>query len=403
MVAIAVTGLSKHYGLFRALDDVDIEIAPGEFVTILGPSGSGKTTLLSLVAGLMQPTCGRIRLGGRDVTDLPAAKRNIGLVFQSYALFPHMSVFDNVAFPLAVRGIGRAETASRVREALEQVRLAGFERRRPAELSGGQQQRAALARAIVFKPDVLLLDEPLAALDRKLREDVQIQLRRLQRSLGITTLLVTHDQEEALSLSDRVVVLDGGRVQQIASPAEAYMRPATRFVAEFLGLANFFDGVPECSERGPAWAIRLESGDRIRCADPRLRHSNGNGTGATAGIGHALGRVTAMLRPERIRLEPPVGRGCPAAIVREAVYLGKAVRYHLETATGFPIVAMSLDGGTSRPWDAGDHVQLAWSPQDVWIIPETADTSYAGASIDSAALPHPVGVDAFLGKVASTR
>jgi ABC-type Fe3+/spermidine/putrescine transport system ATPase subunit len=403
MVSITVTGLSKHHGPFRALDDVDIEIAPGEFVTILGPSGSGKTTMLSLMAGLMQPTRGRIRLGGRDVTDLPAAKRNIGLVFQSYALFPHMSVFDNIAFPLAVRSIGRAETAARVQEALEQVRLTGLEHRRPAELSGGQQQRVALARAIVFKPDVLLLDEPLAALDRKLREDVQVQLRHLQRSLGITTLLVTHDQEEALSLSDRVVVLAGGRIQQIASPAEAYMRPATRFVAGFLGLANFFDGVPECSEPGPTWAIRLDSGDRIRCADPLMRHSSGNGASATAGIGRALGRVTAMLRPERIRLEPPVGRGCLAAIVREAVYLGKAVRYHLETATGFPIIAMSSDGGALRPWDAGDRVHLAWSPQDVWIIPETADASDAGASIDTAALPDPVGVDAFPGKVASAR
>ncbi len=242
MSSIHLQGVSRHYGAFAAVDDVSLDVEHGEFVTILGPSGSGKTTVLTMIAGLNTPTAGSIHIGGRDVTALPASQRNIGLVFQSYALFPHMTVFDNVAFPLSVRRIGRAETKRRVEEALARVRLESFARRKPSQLSGGQQQRVALARAIVFQPDILLLDEPLGALDRKLREEVQVELRRLQRSLGITTILVTHDQEEALSLSDRIVVLDRGKVQQIAAPLDAYMRPSNRFVADFLGTANVFEG-----------------------------------------------------------------------------------------------------------------------------------------------------------------
>ena len=231
--------MSKRYGAVAAADEVDLAVAQGEFVTILGPSGSGKTTLLSLIAGLNRPTAGRIFIGGRDVTDAPAQERNIGLVFQSYALFPHMTVLENVLFPLGVRKINGAAARSQALEALKLVRLDGLQDRRPSQLSGGQQQRVALARAIVFKPDILLLDEPLGALDRKLREELQVELKQLQRTLGVTTILVTHDQEEALSLSDRIMVLDKGRTQQVAAPAEAYLRPANRFVAEFLGIANF--------------------------------------------------------------------------------------------------------------------------------------------------------------------
>ena len=202
--------MSRHYGTVAAADDVDLAVAQGEFVTILGPSGSGKTTLLSLIAGLNRPTAGRIFIGGRDVTDAPAQERNIGLVFQSYALFPHMTVLENVLFPLGVRKINGAAARSQALEALKLVRLDGLQDRRPSQLSGGQQQRVALARAIVFKPDILLLDEPLGALDRKLREELQVELKQLQRTLGVTTILVTHDQEEALSLSDRIMVLNNG-------------------------------------------------------------------------------------------------------------------------------------------------------------------------------------------------
>ena len=205
MSSIRLEGIAKHYGPVHAVDGVDLAVGQGEFVTILGPSGSGKTTMLMLIAGLTQPTAGRIRLGGRDVTGAPAQARNVGLVFQSYALFPHMTVVDNVAFPLSVRHVPRTEAARRVAEALRLVQLEGLERRKPSQLSGGQQQRVALARSLVFQPEILLLDEPLGALDRKLREELQVELKQLQRTVGVTTILVTHDQEEALSLSDRIV------------------------------------------------------------------------------------------------------------------------------------------------------------------------------------------------------
>src|SRR5437764_6911693 len=215
MSDIRLEGVTKRYGPVAAAEEVDLAVAQGEFVTILGPSGSGKTTLLSLIAGLNRPTGGRIFIGGRDVTDATAQERNIGLVFQSYALFPHMTVLENVLFPLGVRRITGAPARARALEALKLVQLVGLQDRRPSQLSGGQQQRVALARAIVFKPDILLLDEPLVALDRKLREEVRGEIHQLQRRLGITTIMVTHDQDEALSLSDRIVVLHGGQVQQI--------------------------------------------------------------------------------------------------------------------------------------------------------------------------------------------
>ena len=320
MTGIRLEAVSKHYGSVRAADGVDLEVAAGELVTILGPSGSGKTTLLLLIAGLLAPTAGRIRIGDRDVTDEPARARNIGLVFQSYALFPHMNVFDNVAFALGVRKVSREQTGRRVREALELVRLDGMEARRPSELSGGQQQRVALARAIVFNPDILLLDEPLGALDRKLREQLQVELKQLQRTLEVTTILVTHDQEEALSLSDRLVVLDGGQVQQVGSPEEAYLRPVNRFVADFLGIANF---VP----------------------------SRAGGEG--------------VVRPERIRVTGDGAEGF-AGVVSEAVYLGQFIRYHVALENGRPIVAVVPFGG--ERFGAGARVRVAWKADDVWPV-----------------------------------
>jgi putative spermidine/putrescine transport system ATP-binding protein len=350
MSTIDLAGVAKHYGPVAALEDLDLQVAQGELVTILGPSGSGKTTLLTLIAGLSEPSAGRIDIGGRDVTRLPAAKRNVGLVFQSYALFPHMSVEDNVAFPLSVRGLARAETVRRVGDALRLVQLSGFERRRPSQLSGGQQQRVALARAFVFEPEILLLDEPLGALDRKLREQLQVELRQLQRSLGITTILVTHDQEEALSLSDRIVVLDQGRVQQIATPEDAYLRPANRFVADFLGTANLFEGVVQ--QNGAGWCLQLEDGATIDCADP----------------GVAPGRAAAaIVRPERVGLEPATGRAELTATVSDVIYLGQSLRYHLDLH-GRTVIATSTDQGAR--FAAGTPVRLTWRPDDVWVIPE---------------------------------
>mgnify|MGYP003344566573 FL=1 len=319
MSDIRLEGVTKRYGLVAAADGVDLAVAQGEFVTILGPSGSGKTTLLSLIAGLTTPTAGRIFIGGRDVTDATAQERNIGLVFQSYALFPHMTVLENVLFPLGVRKIGGAEGKARALEALKLVRLDGLEDRRPSQLSGGQQQRVALARAIVFKPDILLLDEPLGALDRKLREELQVELKQLQRTLGVTTILVTHDQEEALSLSDRIMVLNHGKTQQVAAPAEAYLKPANRFVAEFLGIANF---------------VPLPDGRQ------------------------------GVVRPERVKLSAN-GAGKPARVM-EAIYLGQMVRYHL-AVEGAPsmVAALPFVGPAHSP---GAQVSVSWDSADVWPV-----------------------------------
>jgi ABC-type Fe3+/spermidine/putrescine transport system ATPase subunit len=346
MKAVEFDRVSKHYGSVRAVDEVSLAVEPGAFTTILGPSGSGKTTMLSLIAGIVQPTAGRIAIGGRDVTFTAARDRNVGLVFQSYALFPHMNVFDNIAFPLRVRGRSAAEVAQRVEEALATVRLSGLEQRKPNQLSGGQQQRVALARAIVFKPEILLLDEPLAALDRKLREEVRIEIRRLQRGLGITTVLVTHDQDEALSLSDNVVVLHQGRVQQTATPSEMYHRPQNRFVADFLGIANFLEGQVASNQ-----AIRLESGELAPCA--------------SAGAG----RVVGVLRPERIRLVNGDGRqvGIPGRI-SETVFLGESVRYSVTLDSGFTLIAQSSE--TRKHYAEGMRVTVDWDPASVWVLPQ---------------------------------
>jgi putative spermidine/putrescine transport system ATP-binding protein len=319
MSDIRLEGVTKRYGPVAAADNVDLAVTQGEFVTILGPSGSGKTTLLSLIAGLTMPTGGRIFIGGRDVTDATAQERNIGLVFQSYALFPHMTVLENVLFPLGVRKINGAEAKSRALEALKLVRLDGLENRRPSQLSGGQQQRVALARAIVFKPDILLLDEPLGALDRKLREELQVELKQLQRTLGVTTILVTHDQEEALSLSDRLMVLNHGKTQQVAAPTEAYLKPANRFVAEFLGIANF---------------VPLPDGRQ------------------------------GLVRPERVKLSTG-GGGMPARVV-EAIYLGQMVRYHLAVEGAPSMVAASPFVGPAH--GPGAQVSVSWDSADVWPV-----------------------------------
>ncbi len=347
MTHVRFTGVSKSYGAVTAIGDISLSVRSGEFTTILGPSGSGKTTMLSLIAGIQAPSTGRIELGEREITNVPAARRNIGLVFQSYALFPHMSIFDNVAFPLKVRRRPRAEIAAQVAEALRLVRLTGFGSRKPHQLSGGQQQRVALARAIVFKPDILLLDEPLAALDRKLREEVRGEIRALQRSLGITTLMVTHDQEEALSLSDCIVLLSEGRVEQIGAPDEIYHRPRTRFAAGFLGLANFLEG-------------RLDAEGSIVTADGAL---------PAAAAGRPGASVAGLIRPEDVRVD--AAAGFLPATVREVVFLGEVARYRLETPGGASFTANA--GGTRSRFPEGSTVRLAWDPERVWLLPEARE------------------------------
>ena len=349
MTSVRFSGVSKSYGTFKAIGDITLSVNSGELTTILGPSGSGKTTMLSLIAGIASPSAGRIELGDREITYVPAARRNIGLVFQSYALFPHMSIFDNVAFPLRIRKVERPEIERRVKDVLRLVRLEGFETRRPHQLSGGQQQRVALARAIVFKPDILLLDEPLAALDRKLREEVRQEIRELQRGLGITTIMVTHDQEEALSLSDRVVLLSHGRVEQIGTPAEIYHQPRNRFVAGFLGLANFVEGYLDGDG-----AIVGEDG-RFPC----IAQGMSRGT-----------RVCGLLRPEHIRAGGDCGfvRG----VIRDVVFLGEIARSTVEIEGGRRLTVN--DSGAPGRLREGSNVWLSWDPASVWLLPEREDT-----------------------------
>lgn len=351
--AIEVLGLRKEYGDVCAVADVNLTVADGEFLSILGPSGSGKSTLLGLIAGLVRPTSGRIMLGSNDVTLVPPAQRDIGVVFQSYALFPNMTVAQNIAFPLVVRGIGKRDAKARVDAAISLVRLNGLESRKPSQLSGGQQQRVAIARAVVFGPRLLLLDEPLAALDRKLREEVRLELRRLQRTLGITTVLVTHDQDEAMSMSDRIAVLAQGVTQQIGSPAELYRQPANRFVAGFLGAANLFEGTVVRQGGGAAFAFA--DGTKVSLGGSKV----------------SPGSVATMLvRPERIHLQPAasvaqdeVGIGCTVA---DVVYQGEIVRYAMQTQSLGAVIASCQHADPK--FAPGDSVFVSWKPDDAWVI-----------------------------------
>jgi spermidine/putrescine ABC transporter ATP-binding subunit len=300
---VELQGCTRDYGSVRAVDAMDLAIFEGEFLSLLGPSGCGKTTTLNLVAGFVEPTAGRILIDGGDVTGVPAHLRGLGVVFQSYALFPHLSVFENVAFGLRERRAPAAEIARRVGEALELVRLDRLGRQRPAELSGGMQQRVALARALVYRPRVLLLDEPLAALDKKLREEMRDELRAIQRSVGITTVFVTHDQAEALGLSDRIAVMSRGRIEQLGAPREIYERPASRFVADFIGASTV-----------------------LRCrviADNLVVLAHGVTIKVTVGGALRVGEdVELAIRPERVRLAAGPGEGTAEARIEGLVYQG---------------------------------------------------------------------------------
>jgi putative spermidine/putrescine transport system ATP-binding protein len=329
-VDVALEGVRKTYGDVVAVDRVELEIARGEFFTMLGPSGSGKTTTLRLIAGFERPDEGRVRLAGRDVTGLPPYARDVNTVFQDYALFPHMTVADNVAYGLKIRGVRRAERRRRVDEALGRVRLEGFGRRKPVQLSGGQRQRIALARAIVNEPRVLLLDEPLGALDLKLRQEMQVFLKGLQRDLGITFLYVTHDQEEALTMSDRIAVFSHGRVEQIGSPADVYERPQTEFVAGFVGISNVLE----------------RDGRRV------------------------------AIRPEKIRMlgegeHPEPGGTVEPGTVREVIYAGMITRYDVDLDGGgaLQVVRQNLERTSAEALEErGRRVRLTWRPEHVFTL-----------------------------------
>jgi spermidine/putrescine transport system ATP-binding protein len=343
---VEVRSVAKSYGSVPVLTDISTAFVEGTFTSLLGPSGSGKTTLLRIVAGFIIPDQGSVSIGGRDVTHTPIWARNIGMVFQSYALFPHMTVNENVAFGLARRGIKGEESRKQVERALEMVRLPGFGARKPKQLSGGQQQRVALARAIVTKPSVLLLDEPLSALDRRLRQEMQIELIRIQRESGLTTIFVTHDQEEALTLSDKVAILDRGRIVQIGAPAEVYERPKTRFAAEFLGDTNFLTGTVV------AGGVKLDDGSVIAVDAP---------------LPSLGGAATVAIRPEKIAITRGPHAAADAsrrnrvtATITTSVYAGTALTYGAAfSGLNFKIFAQNSDAQPHRP---GDVVELAWSP-----------------------------------------
>lgn len=344
---IAVRGLVRRYGRVAALDGVDLDVAQGEFLTLLGPSGSGKTTLLMILAGFTRPDAGSVRFGGEEMVRVPPHRRNLGVVFQSYALFPHMDVAANVGFPLALRGVGGAERARRVGAALEQVQLSGFGGRRVDQLSGGQRQRVALARAIVFEPGILLMDEPLSALDKKLREQMQIELRHLHQRLGTTVIYVTHDQREALTLSDRIAVIDQGRIQQIDTPQRLYEAPESHFVADFIGDSAF---LPVSVAGGVA---RL-AGVALRLARP-----------AKDGA-HLL-----VLRPEKVVLGGGPGLNAIEAVVVELVYQGDSLRIDVRLDDGAVVTLRELAraGRIAALPAVGERVRLGLDPADTLLVP----------------------------------
>jgi spermidine/putrescine ABC transporter ATP-binding subunit len=354
MSAVAVTGAVKHYGDVTALDGVGLTFADGEFFGLLGPSGSGKTTLLRAIAGFIDLDAGEIRIDGTDISRIPVHQRNIGMVFQNYALFPHMSVADNVAFGLDVRGVPAAEVKQRVGESLALVRLSGLEQRRPKQLSGGQQQRVALARALVTRPKVLLLDEPLSALDKHLRQEMQVELRRIQRQIGITTIFVTHDQEEALTLSDRVAIFNKGRVVQAGNPREVYERPLDRFAAGFLGEANFMEGIVG-GILGDEARISLADGAELVVA------ADGLSVGANALV---------ALRPEKIGIAPG-GSQAPRlnrvmGRVQAAIFSGSSLTYRVKVGDRLFVV---FEQNRSRdPLPDGSTVTLEWSTADNVVV-----------------------------------
>ncbi|WP_028003713.1 ABC transporter ATP-binding protein [Sinorhizobium meliloti] len=348
MIARSLTlrNITKTYdGRHMAADDVSLDIKAGEFVSFLGPSGSGKTTTLMMIAGFQHPTSGEIRLGERAIDNLPPHKRNIGMVFQNYALFPHMTVADNVGFPLRMRGVAKQDKERRCREALAKVGLQGFEGRVPAELSGGQQQRVALARALVFEPDIILLDEPLGALDKALREHMQVELKRIHKDLGVTMVYVTHDQSEAMTMSDRIAVFNQGRIEQVGTPNEIYRAPKTRFVASFIGDSNLIEG----SSLGDG---RFET--PVGIVEARSRQADRNR------------RADLLLRPEMIRIADASQDG------RQPLKIDSTINYGDNLLVigklGTQPIRMRVPGADARRLEGISECHVTWRADDVHVI-----------------------------------
>jgi spermidine/putrescine transport system ATP-binding protein len=357
--AVRLVKLRRTFGRSVAVEELDLDLADGEFFSIIGPSGCGKTTTLRMIAGLVDPTSGRIEVHGRDVTALRAHRRPTNTVFQHYALFPHLSVFENVAFGLRERRVPRRELEERVAEVLDLVDLSTRASARPAELSGGQQQRVALARSLVLRPEVLLLDEPLGALDLKLRRALQLQLKRVQREVGITFVYVTHDQEEAFFMSDRVAIMNEGRIEQLGAPREIYERPSTEFVADFVGVSNRVPGTVVGRSAGGSWEAELDGIGRVVAAGvPSLAPGD---------------TVTAIVRPEAITLSPP--RTCSvvaSARVTDVAYLGGHVSYVLDIGRGMQLTMTANSGESGSMLVVDDGCEVGWPETATWLLPRAA-------------------------------
>lgn len=360
---VELRGVTKSYGSVRALDDVSISIRRGEFYALLGPSGCGKTTTLRIVAGFERPDHGHVVIGGRDVSALPPYRRAVNTVFQHYALFPHMSVAQNVAFGLEEKRIERTEIGRRVTEALDMVRMSGLGERRPSALSGGQQQRVALARALVNRPTVLLLDEPLGALDLKLRKEMQVELKELHHRLGTTFVFVTHDQDEALTMADRIAVMRDGRVLQEGTPGDVYDHPATRFVAGFIGMTNFLDG-EVVERRNGQVLVRTDHSLAVWCASPLAPRS-----------GDA---VTVAVRPEKIEVLGDGGEdvNCWGGRVLAGTFLGEQTEYRIQLDGGTEVLVRRQNvalNGANHAVAPGAHVYVRWSPDVSLLLPRATD------------------------------
>ena len=373
---VSLVDLTKRYGDVLAVDSITLEVAAGEFFSLLGPSGCGKTTTLRMVAGFEGPSSGQIMLDGRDVSGIPPDRRNVNTVFQSYALFPHLRVYDNVAFGLRRAGVEKEEVRRRVGAALEQVELTGLERRKPAQLSGGQQQRVALARVLVLRPAVVLLDEPLGALDAKIRRSLQVELKSLQEQVGLTFIYVTHDQEEALTMSDRLAVMNRGRIEQLGSPRDVYEEPDTTFVADFLGLSNLLRGV-------------AVGGEDVELGEFKLRVPRGRGDGST-------GEVCLFVRPERVQLLPRTETGANQipAMVERVVYGGASSHVFARLPDGQQIQAFVQNTEDREQYTSGDPIHARFPPEALRLLagtgsqPDTAPTITQTEEEAGAAITH---------------
>jgi spermidine/putrescine transport system ATP-binding protein len=367
-VEVRLVDVVKRFGDTYAVNGINLEVHDGEFFSLLGPSGCGKTTTLRMIGGFEEPTSGLIELAGQDVTWLPPYRRNVNTVFQNYALFPHLTIFENVAFGLRRRGTKDSEIKTRVTEMLALVELPGFENRKPGQISGGQAQRVALARALINRPSVLLLDEPLGALDLKLRKQMQLELKRIQREVGITFIYVTHDQEEAMTMSDRIAVMNKGRYEQLAEPETLYEHPATRFVAGFLGVSNLLPAAREANAEGYA-VFRAADGSALRAPATALEGKSG--------------RLALGVRPEKIRLQyrdkpAPEAHNTLQGVVQQAAYLGVSTQYVVELRGGqrVTVYEQNVERATrAELWERGEEVLLTWSPDHSFVVPSEGATS----------------------------